>query len=69
MHGSLHIALVIIANILILVLTVWLYMRLLHDPKVDSDIAETALDLLSKRFERGEINREEFEALKKKLAG
>jgi putative membrane protein len=54
----------------ILVVGIVLLVRLLRrEPPTGGPPAETALDILKKRYARGEIGREEFEQKKRDLAG
>lgn len=53
----------ILGLVLLIALAVWLLRR----PRADGQGGETALDILKKRYARGEISREEFERMKQDL--
>jgi putative membrane protein len=45
----------------------YLVMQTRNAPRPGKPVGETALDILKKRFARGEISREEFQSMKKDL--
>jgi putative membrane protein len=58
-----------IAIIAIIALTVFLIIRFTNQNKSNRDIGkgETSLDILQRRYAKGEISKEEFERMKKDL--
>ena len=63
-HGLLWLVLVVLG----IVVLVRLIVREPRGSAAEASIAETALDILKKRYARGEIDRNEFEAMKRDLA-
>ena len=57
-----------IIGLILLVLVIWLVVRATYQPSSSAtQPEETALDVLKKRYARGEISKEEFEDKKKDL--
>ena len=57
-----------IIGLILLVLVIWLVVRATSQPSSSAtQPEETALDVLKKRYARGEISKEEFEDKKKDL--
>lgn len=53
--------------VLVIVGLVYLIRWLAHSVKKSEKVEDTALDILKKRYARGEISKEEFEARKKDI--
>jgi putative membrane protein len=53
--------------IALVVLVIYLFTQQKKLPSSQSATGETALDILKKRFARGEISKEEFESMKRDL--
>ncbi len=69
MHGPLNIVIIVILNLLVVILSVWLFLHILKDPYTENETTDEPVEILKKRLARGEIDYQEFEEMKKKLAG
>lgn len=68
MHGPLHIAFITLLNILMIVLSVWLFAHILRGAgERRSAPDDDALDILKRRYARGEIDQDEYDEMKKNL--
>lgn len=58
-----------ILGIIVLILLIWLIIRMLdrRGPSKGSEGSDSAMDILKKRYARGEITKEEFNNRKKDL--
>ncbi len=54
--------------ILLIVVIVWAVNTIANNSSNTTDTQQTALDILKKRYAQGDIDREEFEQIKKNLA-
>ena len=55
--------------LIILVAAVFLAVRLIRSGRTHGEPAETPLDIIRKRYARGEITKEQYDRLKSDLAG
>lgn len=55
--------------LIILVAAVFLAVRLIRPGRTHGESAETPLDIIRKRYARGEITKEQYDRLKSDLAG
>ncbi len=67
MHGPFHIAFIALLNILLVVLSVWLFAHILRGPGERRSLTDDALEILKRRYARGEIDQNEFDEMKKNL--